>query len=722
MAKKSTAVESISAILEHNDDYVDMLCHKMVVAFLENTQPKSKLGYKICTSAEANFLSNFYGLKESGCNFPHKRKKKDKDSYYKGMPKINGVNLKDWAALLTFHKAQIDMYGEISPEPDNFIKNLRRMGQLIGFSDVQLQALEYVYAMSVADQEFRDFFDDVMDGQSTKIPALIAMVLGKPNKYDEIAKSFGVSGIFMRNGIIDYDDEFNSNNGKDLKLPVINDYLLEIFSDRDISDEHIVESLLGKSSTTDLTIEDNFIHMQGEVDRIVKIVEAAVERGEKGINIALYGPTGSGKTEFVRAIAKYMNKRLYAIGETDGNGTQFHVDGTKTAVKRLRGLHRAGEVLDGQKDVLLFMDEFEDLVPNSTDNSKQADPDSKIQLNNTLVENKIVTFWACNDIGKFHNSFRSRFFTSVFVGYQPTMVRKQIWSHHATEKGLEFTDEQLLGLARSYEAPPRSIAGVCKAVSMLGGDFKEVTAQIEDRAKMLKGHRRAFETDCLVPPAYSLDLLVSDVDAQSVHDTMVSGTGRQSLLISGGAGTGRSTFAYYIAETMVRAPILADAKDLIMPSQFAEPYQKLDGAFGVASDTNGLLVIDNFDALFYGVDGRDEESLNATFWDCFQKHKLPMVFLTSHKDRVNDAVLEYMDTTMELKALDENVFDLARRNIVGEARLPFNQGATLADLTRVAAFNGGGAAVSDEQIGRRLKVAAQAPRGGRAGFKPNSPQ
>jgi energy-coupling factor transporter ATP-binding protein EcfA2 len=708
----------ISGILEHNDDYVDMMCHRMVLAFLDNTGPQSKLGYKICKYAEKHFLSGFYGLKGVDCNFPREREKKDKDAYYKGSPKTNSVNEEDWKELQKFHKAQVAMYTDESPEPDNFVKNLRRMGQLIGFSDVQLMALEYVYAMTVADQEFRDFFDDVMDGQSEKVPALIAMAIGRPDAYDEIAKSFGGSGTFMRNGIIDYDDEMNSNSGKDLKLPVINDYLLEIFRDRDISDEHIVETLLGKVSTTDLTIEDNFAHMQDDVERILQIVKAATERGEKGINIALYGPTGSGKTEFVRAIAKHMNKRLYAIGEQGVINPQFSDEPKRTAVKRMRDLHRAGEILEGQDDVLLFMDEFEDLVPNSTDSSKQADPDSKIELNNTLTDNTIVTFWACNDIGKFHNSFRSRFFTSVFVGYQPTMVRKQIWGYHAQDKGLDFSDEQLLGLARAYEAPPRAISNICRAVSMLGGDFKDIVAQVEDRAKMLKGHRRAFETDCLVPPSYDLDLLVSDVTAKDIHGQILSGTGRQSLLISGEGGTGRSTFAYYIAETMVRAPIVADARDLVTPSQFAEPYQKLDGAFGIASDTKGLLIIDNFDALFHNVDGKDEESIQATFWDCMQKHQLPMVFLTSNRDRINSAVLEYMDMEMTLKPLDEPAFDLARRCIIGNVAVPFNDGATLADLSRVAAFNGGGQKITDEQAGRRLKASAGAPSARRAGFQP----
>ena len=108
------------------------------------------------------------------------------------------------------------------------------------------------------------------------------------------------------------------------------------------------------------------------------------------------------------------------------------------------------------------MDEFEDLVPNASDTTKKADPQSKILLNNSLTTATVPTIWICNDVEKFHPSFLNRFDHSLAVGYQPMHVRRNIWEHHLKENGIELDENEITFLARRYDkVAPRTIGQAC---------------------------------------------------------------------------------------------------------------------------------------------------------------------------------------------------------------------------------------------------------------------
>lgn len=618
-----TTMDNIINLLETDDEYAEYLAQKMILTLLKKTDPKSKLAYKICASAEGNFQQYMVDI---GVKFPAKPKPKGQNYVYGSTPKAGGVNPKDWETLVKFYETQVAYKEEENNlSPDAFLRNLRRMGDLVGFNELQIGALEYVYALSNVDPAYTKFFQDVLRGQSSKFPALIAMVMGKPQEYKEIAKNFGVSGTFSSYGIIEYEDMDRDEEG----VPIIDEGLRYSMSDGDIEADNLIDMVVGKPATTTLTIEENFAHLADEAERITNIIIKAIEQKKKGINIALYGPAGSGKTELAKAIAKKLNLRLFAIGESEGDNMQYSVDDKKSSSKRLSSLLRAQAILKDQGNAVVLMDEFEDLLLKGTDTEKTADPESKILLNRTLEENQVVTIWACNDIGKFHASMRQRFFASAFVGYQPTLIRKDIWQYHMTANKLNFTDAQILGLARQYDAPPRVISQVCAAASLLGGKIDVIHDQMEDKAKLLYGNRYAMENGALVPESYDTAYISCDKNIDELTASMIDASKQNmpySLLIAGGKGTGKSTYGFYLAEKMIRSPMVADMKELIEPSQQAAPEDKLCSVFNMAADTRSLLMIDNLQALFRNADKMDKQNMIEAFWMCMKTHRAPVIF------------------------------------------------------------------------------------------------
>lgn len=713
MADVQTRQNNLLNILETNDDYALLLCQRMIVSLLKSTDSKSKFAYKICAAAEENF-EDLYSVVES--TFPQKKKAKGAKKAYGGTPQKNGVLQEDWDTLIKFHEAQLQMYEEEVPSQTAFHLNLERLSKLVGFSELQVTLLSYVHALGSTDPQYKNFFAEVLHGQASKFPALLAMVMDEADNYKSIARDFGLSGTFFRYGIIEYEGFDNEEEA----LPIIENYLCSQLSDHDISDENMIETLIGKAVTVDLTVEDNFPHLKAEAERLAKLVEAAYKKGETGINIAIYGPTGSGKTAFVTALAAVMGKKLFAVGETEEDNEQMSSNDKKPAAKRMASLRRAQAILKNQTDSVLLMDEFEDLVANKSDSSKQADPDSKILLNRTLEENAVVTFWACNDIGKFHDSFRSRFFASVFLGYQPTLIREKIWAHHMKEKGLDSGGQRALAFARRYEAPPRSIASACASAAMLGGTAEDIHREIEDKAKILRGNRYAFESGCIVPENYNMDLLVTDCDVQAIAKEAIAASeagSPYSILIEGDKGTGKSAYAYYLAERMVRSPMVADMRQIIQPSQFADPEDKLMSVFNTASDANALLIIDNMQAMFKGVGEMDKANLSEAFWECFKSHRSPIVMTTKDLSEIDKELCEYVDSTVKLKEMDEETFRRAAKMFLGNNRVQFKKGATLGVFARVSSFlEKAPQTVANDTQKTERRIAASAEMSGEARF------
>lgn len=701
-------------ILETDDDYALMLVHRMISTLLQSVDPKTKFAYRICNAIEGNMMEDF--LKDSKVKFK-KTKKKGSAYHYDSAPKANAVDREDWKQLQDYFAKKVSEYEAAKPPKTPEIVNIGKLSDLVGFSELQQEVLGYVYAISASDPAFGKLFGDAMHSHTSKFPALVAMAMGRQKDYKEIVKFFGRNGVFSKYGIIEYDED---GLGEEC-IPKIEVTLREQIADQEISDTDLNDVLIGKSLKCDLTIKDNFPHLSPEAQKISKIIRNAYAKGKQGVNIAIYGPTGSGKTEFIKALASMMKMRLYAIGESDADNTQFSPDDVKTSDKRMSSLLRAQAILKDDKKAILLMDEFEDLVPNKSDSSKQADPDSKILMNRTLEENFTVTIWACNDIGKFHDSFRSRFFTSVFVGYQPTVVRENIWRHHLSNNDLSVSRGDVLSIARRYEAPPRAISMACEGAALIGGSVADIHDQMEDKARIIKGNRYAFEAEYVVPENYDTGLLTCSENLKQVEKDILAdsraGAGKIYML-DGDKGTGRSTFAYYLAEKMARLPLEVDMNDLIMPTQFSTPAGNLIQAFANAADSKSLLAIDNFEQLFKGTTDQDRAEMSEAFWSFMKDFRAPVVLMSTDVSRIDDDFMAYIDRKVKFEAMDEARHKKASKKIMGTV-VPFKPGVTIGNFMKVAssvrALPG---ADNIEVVERRIAASATARSGAWFGRKP----
>src|SRR6185312_5603513 len=144
-------------------------------------------------------------------------------------------------------------------------------------------------------------------------------------------------------------------------------------------------AIFGEPLTTKLTWED-FEHLGPPRDLAADVLEKAVADKEKGINLLLYGPVGTGKTELCKALAAKSGLDIWSIGETDNE------DGEPSRGERLASLKIAQHLLANRPNALILMDEAEDIFEQPGTHfglSRGWRNGSKVHMNRLLESNRV---------------------------------------------------------------------------------------------------------------------------------------------------------------------------------------------------------------------------------------------------------------------------------------------------------------------------------------------
>lgn len=66
----------------------------------------------------------------------------------------------------------------------------------------------------------------------------------------------------------------------------------------------------------------DFEHLGEARDFIARLLKGALTRRAEGVNILLYGPPDTDKTEFCKQLATHLGAQLFAVDETDDDGDE----------------------------------------------------------------------------------------------------------------------------------------------------------------------------------------------------------------------------------------------------------------------------------------------------------------------------------------------------------------------------------------------------------------
>ena len=666
------------SVLDGEQTHLQDLYHHYVHNLLKNTKQNSATAYLIASFLEESMKGRF----DRGVKFPANEAAAKKGNVY--LRKDAGkktVSEEDWKTLTTYFEKFEEPVA--IPEEDAVFKNLVRLTDILGLNEGEKKPLELLY---VAKQynELGQFISTVFEDDLRKAAVGIARMLGAPLEGRKFMASLSYGARLNRYGLTYFE---NGGPSTESGLPVIDEEILEKF-DRVLSDDEIAAVLLGKPMVSQLGVED-FSHVGEQLDFVLNLVKKSVDNGEKGINIFLHGPAGSGKTELAGALAKHLGLRLFSIGEPDQEDVEDYTEsGSKrpTSEVRVTKLLRTQALLDGSKNSLVLFDEIEDLLMKGTDSSKSADTDNKLQVNRLLETNPVVTIWTGNNPEKFHEAVRQRFSYSILMDYPPTLVREKVWKRRLEMEKTTLPATDVRTLAREYAAPARMISKAVRTMRIVDGDIDVIRRSLEADSKIAFGQTDSILVDDCIPKEFSLDYLNADKNLHEMFNRLVNrGVEKKpfSLLLKADPETGAEHFLRSMAEEMVMNPYEVSFAELCAPHPMMPPAQKFRMAFEGAVDTRQFLIVSGLEDLA-GDDGESTPDWKGGYVELFAsyalKHKIPFAVtakqdlkLPKHIDMLFSDNVKMSAMTMEQSvSLYEKIFNNA---------LPAERAGQLAGLT-----------------------------------------
>lgn len=625
-AEQEREMKYATSILDGGQPHLQELYKHYVHNLLKHTERTSATAYHIATFFESVGLDVGRGKK-----FPSTPGTGNAAFYQAKDAAKKKVSEADW-------KIMTDHFGKskkpvVIPDEDTVFKNLLRLADILGLNDSEKKPLGLLY---VAQQDFDlgQLLSRVFANDLKRTSIGIARMLDTPLEGRKYATSLSYGARLNRYGMTYFEGGPDPENA----IPAIDSEVLEKL-DQSMDDDEIVAVLLGKPTKSQLGIED-FNHVGEQLDFVLNLVRNAVQNGEKGINVFLHGPAGSGKTELAAAIAKHLDLRLFSIGEPDQDDmTEEYTDsGAKRPASEVRvaKLLRTQALLNGSKNSLVLFDEIEDLLMKGTDSSKSADTDNKLEVNRLLETNPVVTIWTGNNPEKFHEAVRQRFTYSILMDYPPTLVREKVWSRRLQMENVTLPPEDVRTLAREYAAPARMISKAVRTMRIVGGDIGIIHASLEADSKIVSGQTDAILNDDCIPKDFSIDYLNGDKNLHEVFNRLV-GRGVEkkpfSLLMKADPQTGAEHYLRSLAEEMVMNPYEVSFADLCAPHPMMPPEQKFRAAFEGSVDARQFLIVRGLEDLAGGGEGTLDwnNGLVDLFAHYALKHKLPFAIMAKPK-------------------------------------------------------------------------------------------
>jgi SpoVK/Ycf46/Vps4 family AAA+-type ATPase len=533
--------------------------------------------------------------------------------------------------LLEFlDKAALD-----TPRPEPIASNVAMLCGELGLSEAAFKIMGVIACYQRFDLVRN--LADMLNGTMTPVNRLIAtMVSESPPVVERLLSHHGQ---LAANGLLQIRDEPNAW-GVDSAAVIparINSLLDQTF--RDFAE--LKGALLGVPLVSGNEAGD-YDHVRDDRDLVIDVLKGAGREVAEGVNILLYGPPGSGKTELTKVSAAAAGLTLYGIAEHSG------ADKEAERSERLATLVFALRVLAGSPNAAILFDEMEDVAWQFMKRGG-----SKAYLNRLLETNPVPVLWTSNNIREIDPALLRRMTLAVELKLPPPAQRMRILERLAKRLGVPLSALEIEQLGRRLDATPAVLENALRAAHFSGGG----AAAVERAARGIQ--RAAFGVETRRPaPAIEFvpELMCASRDLVELADMVVAG-GRLkfSLCLSGPPGTGKSAFARYLARRLGLDVLHKRASDLL--GMFVgESEKRIAAAFEEAREAKAVLIFDEADSLLF--DRRDavrswEISQVNEMLTWMEEHQLPVCFTTNLMDRIDAASLRRFTFHVRFSYLDK---------------------------------------------------------------------
>lgn len=491
---------------------------------------------------------------------------------------------------------------------DLLVRNLNRLGDILRLKDDQRRILHLALVTTKISG-----FNDLWSAASLSSEQLCeAIGRAVDLRAKTVAKALRPVGVLCRSGLFETRRIFSSEQNP-LEL---NARVCEALVSPRFGIEQFLRCLVRRGAKPRLTLDD-YAHVR-DADVVRRYLADVSARRRKGVNILLYGLPGTGKTEFVRALASALKLELYEVPNEDEDGDPIRGN------KRFSSYAICQKILAGRRRQLLLFDEVEDVFGNSAAaffamfEGMAEGVDSRLGkswTNEILETNSVPAVWVCNDMGAMDNAHVRRFDMVVeFRAPGPAASRRMIARYFRPG---EISDACIERLSVIEQLPPAQIERAAKVVRSLRSSSidrrdREVQGLVD--ASLRAMHLKSAAPATSLPAHYDPAFINSDRELDPLIKGLCEGTGARMCLY-GPPGTGKTAFAHHLGREL-GLPVLVKRGSDLLDCYVGETEKKIAAAFHSARDARAILVIDEADSFL-----RDRADASRS-WEVTQVNEL----------------------------------------------------------------------------------------------------
>jgi SpoVK/Ycf46/Vps4 family AAA+-type ATPase len=511
---------------------------------------------------------------------------------------------------------------ESIPRPEPLATNIEMLTRELGLPPAALKVVGLIGCFTRYDQV--QYLCNTLSEVAAPLGRVVAMLVGEPVRTIESLISPG--GELAACGLLQVRDnnEWIAGSGGRFDIP----WRIDSCLDHHFADfPALRDAFLGAPLQPSLNLSD-YEHVADDLELITRLIQGASLERAQGVNILLFGPPGTGKTELAKLAAAAAGVTLYAAGEEQVAGREI------SRSERLSDLAVFQRLLAGSLETAILFDEFEDVAWQLINRGG-----SKLYLNRLLETNPVPVVWTSNNIFEIDAAVLRRMSLIVELKAPPIRQRERILRRLANRYEVELDDHEVRDLARRLPATPAVLENALRAAKLSGGgrDALERAASGLIRALSGGGARPAVSVTDFDP---ALTCANMDLTALVKHIAASSNLAF-SLCLSGPPGTGKSAFARYLARRLGLEILQKRASDLLAP-YIGQSEKNIAEAFGGAREAQAMLIFDEADSFLF--DRREavrswEVSQVNEMLTWMEQHPLPFCCTTNMMERFDSASL-----------------------------------------------------------------------------------
>ncbi len=480
-----------------------------------------------------------------------------------------------------------------------------------------------------------NFFD-----YSTKGLKLVKEIIGNLLSIENVDSIFNQKTSIAFFDFSDYDSttmfcDFDSYISYKAPCPI--DFLIN----GDLSFKWLVENTLKKEEAPTLSLE-NFNYLSVIKGLVLPYLESVVRTSPKGVNILLYGPSGTGKTELSKVLASSVGLELYSPIEEE-------IEKESSKEGRFHLWKKANAFLKNNPASAILIDEGDDFFNYGL---REGVRSNKYYINTELENNPRPTFWTVNSIKNIDPSMIRRFHLVIEVSNPPKSYLRSL----ACEKFKNYLSPQNINrIAETEYLSPAVLsqtAGIVQNLVTIGKKVDEdQVMKMVSSILLAQGFSRVAKkksiSDDFEPSLSNVSCNLNSV----LKGLKTKGSGR--LCLYGPPGTGKTAFGKWIAKELERPINIKKASDLL-DCYVGMTEQNIANAFETAEREDAVLLIDEVDS-FLRTRGRADHSWEVTqvneFLTQLETFEGIVIVTTNLMDILDDASMRRFDLKVKFEYL-----------------------------------------------------------------------